>query len=237
VVAAHVHPELPWGSLALDGGVVNASCDAFEITVEGRASHGAYPHRGRDAILALAEVVVALHTQVGRRLDPLHAGVVTVGRMEAGEAENVVASRASARGLLRARRPEDRETLRELVSQVVAGVAAAHGCEGRVALTEGEPPLENDPAIVAAARSMLPLAGMAAAAEWRSFGCDDFAFFGALAPIAIAFVGLDGAEGFRQRPLHHPELLPPDEAVGAVARAQALLYAGAASLLCGQAAK
>src|SRR5207302_6125634 len=48
VVAAHIHPEVPWGTVALDGGTVNASCDAVQITVEGAATHGAYPHRGRD---------------------------------------------------------------------------------------------------------------------------------------------------------------------------------------------
>ena len=41
VLAAHVHPELPWGTVALDPGAVNASCDAVEITVEGEPSHGA----------------------------------------------------------------------------------------------------------------------------------------------------------------------------------------------------
>ena len=44
----------------------------------------------------------------------------------------------------------------------------------------------------------------------------------------MAFVGLDGAEGFAARPLHHPELLVPDDAVGAVARVQAVLYVAAA---------
>ena len=45
----------------------------------------------------------------------------------------------------------------------------------------------------------------------------------------MAFVGLDGAEGFVPRPLHHPELLVPDDAVGAVARAQAVLYLAGAT--------
>ena len=49
----------------------------------------------------------------------------------------------------------------------------------------------------------------------------------------MAFVGLDGAEGFSHRPLHHPEFLPPDEAVGAVARAQAVLFMAAGSALYG----
>ena len=115
-----------------------------------------------------------------------------------------------------------------MVEQVVAGVASAHGCRGSVELVPGEPPLVNDASIVAGARELLPGAGLQAAREWRSCGSDDFAFFGALAPVAMAFVGLDGAEGFHSSPLHHPELLPPDDAVRAVARTQAVLYLAAA---------
>ncbi|MGH2855051.1 MAG: M20 metallopeptidase family protein [Solirubrobacteraceae bacterium] len=227
VVAAHVHPEVPWGTVALDPGAVNASCDAVEIAVEGDPTHGAYPHRGRDPILALAQIVVALHARVGRRMDPLHPAVLTVGVLEGGAAENVIPAHARARAALRAHRPEDRLALRRMVEEVVSGVASAHGCRGRVELVPGEPALENDPAIVASARELLASAGLRAAPEWRSCGSDDFAFFGALAPLAMGFVGLDGAEGFEPRPLHHPELLPPDAAVGAVARAQAVLYLAA----------
>jgi amidohydrolase len=233
LVAAHIHPELEWGTVALDRGAVNASCDAFEILVEGQPTHGAYPHHGRDPILALSEIVLALHAQAARRIDPLHAATLTVGVIEGGGAENVIPARARARGAVRAHLTEDRETLRELVREVAAGIAAAHGCRATVALTPGEPALENDPAIVARARELLPSAGLAVAREWRSCGSDDFAFFGALAPLAMGFVGLDGAAGFEPRPLHHPELLPPDEAVGAVVRAQAVLYLAAAEAVRG----
>jgi amidohydrolase len=224
IVAAHVHPELPWGAVALDPGAVNASCDAVEITVEGEPTHGAYPHRGRDPILAIAQVVVALHAQIGRRIDPLGPASLTVGVIEGGSAENVIPSRARARAALRALRAEDRIALRQMVEEVVAGIATAHGCRATVELIPGEPALENDAKIVASAREMLAGAGLARSGQWRSCGSDDFAFYGALAPIAMAFVGLEGAHGFSVRPLHHPELLVPDEAVGAVARTQAVLY-------------
>jgi amidohydrolase len=229
VVAAHVHPELPWGAVALDAGTVNASCDAIEITVEGEPSHGAYPHRGRDPILALAQVVVALHAQAGRRIDPLGPASLTIGVFEGGSAENVIPERARALGALRAHRPEDRLALRSMVEEVVGSIAAAHGCRGSVELVPGEPALENDPEIIARARELLASAGLAVSHEWRSCGSDDFAFFSAVAPVAMAFVGLDGAKGFATRPLHHPELLVPDAAVGALARVQAVLYVGAAS--------
>ncbi len=234
LVAAHIHPGLPWGTVALDAGTVNASCDAIEISVEGQPSHGAYPHEGRDPILAIAQVVVALHALAARRTDPLGPASLTVGVLEGGSAENVIPARATARGALRAYRAEDRAALAELVQEVVSGVAAAHGCRGHVRLVPGEPALANDPAIVTRARELLARAELAAGAPWRSCGSDDFAFFGALAPIAMAFVGLAGAAGFDVRPLHHPELLPPDDAVRAVARTQAVLYVAAALTLPGR---
>ena len=45
----------------------------------------------------------------------------------------------------------------------------------------------------------------------------------------MAFVGLEGAPGFRERPLHHPEFLPPEAAVSAVARTLAMSYLGASA--------
>jgi amidohydrolase len=231
IVAAHVHPELPWGSVALDPGTVNASNDNVEIIVEGEPSHSAYPHHGRDPILAMAHVVVGLHSQLGRRIDPLSPAVLTIGAIEAGDTENVIPARARARGALRAYRPEDRLALREMVEEVVAGIAAAHGCRATTTIFAGEPALRNDPAITALARDLLSSADLTPASEWRSCGSDDFAFFGDLAPLAMGFVGLAGADGFTARPLHHPELLPPDGAVAAIARVQAVLYAAAASSL------
>ena len=215
--------------MALDEGAVNASFDAIDILVEGEPTHGAYPHRGADPVLALSETIVALHARLGRLIDPLHSATMTIGMLEAGSAENVIPALARARGALRAHREQDRFALRRMTEQVVTGVAAAHGCRGSVELTAGEPPLENDPRIVATARPLLEHAGFSLTPPWRSCGSDDFAFFGALAPIAMAFVGLDGAAGFKPRPLHHPELLPPDAAVGAVARVQAVLYLAAAA--------
>jgi amidohydrolase len=227
IVAAHVHPQLQWSAVALDAGPVNASCDAFEITVHGEPTHGAYPHLGRDPILALAEVVVALNARATRVIDPVRSASLSVGVLQAGSAENVTPAQASARGAVRAHRQQERDALRDLLKDVVDGVCAAHGCTGELVITEGEPALANDPLIAATGRRILTDAGFVLSEPWRSCGSDDFASFARLAPIAMAFVGLAGARGFTERPLHHPELLVPDAAVEAVARAQAALLVAA----------
>jgi amidohydrolase len=159
MVAAHVHPEVPWGTLSVEAGPVNASSDNLLITVEGSGGHGAYPHRARDPILALSHIVVALQSLVSRRLDPMHAAVFSVGWVRAGTAENVIPDIAEAGGTLRVLDPEDREPLRETAVRIVETMARTHDCTASVEVTQGEPATVNDKVLAGAARSLLPAAG------------------------------------------------------------------------------
>jgi amidohydrolase len=231
VVAAHVHPDVPWGSVSVEAGPVNASSDNLRIVVEGSGAHGAYPHRAHDPILALSHAVVALQSLISRRLDPMHAAVFSVGWLRAGSAENVIPGAAEAGGTLRALNPEDREPLRRMAREIVAHTARAHGCTARVEVTEGEPATINDPALAEAARSLLPEAGFESAPAMRSCGSDDFGFYGLTSPTLMLFVGLRDAPGTPNVPLHHPRFLPSEGAVLAVARAQALAFVAAALCL------
>jgi amidohydrolase len=224
IVAAHVHPEVPWGSVSVESGPVNASCDYLRIIVEGAGGHGAYPHRTRDPILALSHIVVALQSLVSRRLDPMHPAVLSVGWMHAESAENVIPESAEAGGTLRALKPEDREPLREAAREIIEATARAHDCIARMEVREGEPATINDATVAAAARALAPEAGFELAQPMRSCGSDDFGFYGRLAPTLMMFVGLDGAPGTDRLSLHHPRFLPPSEAVRAVARAQAVAF-------------
>jgi amidohydrolase len=231
VVAAHVHPDVPWGSVSVEAGPVNASSDNLRITIEGSGGHGAYPHRAHDPILALSHAVVALQSLVSRRLDPTHAAVFSVGWMRAGSAENVIPGVAEAGGTLRALDPADRQPLRKIAREIVENTARAHGCVARIDLTEGEPATVNDPDLAEAARSLLSEAGFEPAPAMRSCGSDDFGFYGRTSPTLMLFVGIENGPGPQNVPLHHPRFLPSNEAVGAVARAQAVAFAAAASSL------
>ena len=227
IVAAHVHPDVPWGSVSIEAGPVNASCDYLRIVVEGSGGHGAYPHRAHDPILALSHAIVGLQSLVSRRLDPMHAGVFSVGWVRAGSAENVIPRVAEAGGTLRTLEPEDRVPLRKAARGLVENTARAHDCAARVEVTEGEPATVNDSALAEAARPLLSEAGFKLTPAMRSCGSDDFGFYGRVAPTLMVFVGLRDGPGVEPLPLHHPRFLPPNEAVRAVARAQAAAFAAA----------
>jgi amidohydrolase len=226
-VGCHVHPDVPWGTLAASPGAVNAACDNFRLRVSGSGGHVAYPHRTDDPVLALADIVTTLHARLPRRADPLHPVVLGIGELHAGQGPSIVPLEAHASGTLRTLVEADRAPLRAALQAIAEPVAAAHGCRADFEFTVGEPVLDNDERIVAAAGPLTAAAGLEAGPGFRSAGADDFAFLGSVAPLAMAYVGLAGAPGFTTRPLHHPEFLPPDAAVVQVALGLTVLYAAA----------
>jgi amidohydrolase len=131
---------------------------------------------------------LALQALVGRRLDPTHPGVLSLGWTRAGSAENVIPEVAKAGGTLRALKPEDREPLREAASEIVATTARVHGCAARVEVTEGEPATVNDAVIASAAHSLAPEPGFELVPPLISCGSDDFGFYSRLAPTLMVLL-------------------------------------------------
>jgi amidohydrolase len=222
VIGAHLQHQLPAGTLGAAAGTVNASSDEFEIIVTGRGGHAGYPHLAVNPVPALCAAVVALQQVTSRYADPTHAVVASVGEIEGGRAANVIPETARARGSLRALDPADRTRLYDAVREVVTHTCRGYGCEGQVTITEGEPALDNDPALAAASWPWARRAGFEISDSFRSCGADDFSWYASSAPTLMLFVGTHD-----DITLHHPRFLPPDEAVGEVARAMLAGYLAA----------
>jgi amidohydrolase len=226
VIGAHLQHQVPAGTVSAAPGTVNASVDDFEIRVEGTAGHAGYPHLAVDPVPALCQTVVALQQIASRRTDPVHAVVVSVGVLQAGQATNVIPASASARGTMRALDPADRPRLRDWLREIAEHTARSYGCRATVTIEESEPALVNSETLAVATWPALREAGFGIDASFRSCGADDFSFYTPVAPILMLFVGSGG--GFT---LHHPKFLPPDEAVGQVASVMLAGYLAALSLL------
>ncbi len=228
-MAVHVHPEVPWGSVSVEEGPVNAACDYLRIVVEGSGGHGAYPHLAHDPILALSHAVVALQSLVSRRTDPMHAAVFSVGWLRAGSAENVIPGTAEAGGTLRALDPER--------PRAAAGGGPrdrrAHGPGARL-LREGG----GDRGRARDGQRAVPGSGgsrVAPRGRLRARAGDEVLRVGRLRLLrrdgadAHALRRPQGRSGHPERAAPPPRFLPSNEAVGAVARAQAVAFAAASS--------
>ena len=143
--ALHISTALPVGMVGIKGGPVMASSDRMTITVTGAGGHASEPHRTSDPVPVACEIVQALQTMVTRRIDAFDPAIVTVTKINAGTAYNVIPETATVEGTIRAVSAKTRSKVHELISQVASGIAAAHGMTAEVEIPLGYPVTVNDP--------------------------------------------------------------------------------------------
>ncbi|WP_410316060.1 amidohydrolase [Klebsiella pneumoniae] len=84
VFALHNWPHLPQGQMGTKIGPIMASGVTFEITVFGKGGHAALPQSTIDPVPVACFIVSHLQTLISRRMNPLDAAVLTIGKIEAG---------------------------------------------------------------------------------------------------------------------------------------------------------
>jgi amidohydrolase len=215
IFGAHVDMRFELGQVVAEPGPIAGSTDEFFVEIAGRGAHAARPHEARDPIIAAAALVTALQRIVARRLAPGEPGVVTVGTLHAGTAENIIPEFAKLSGTLRAVRPETRELLKEELKITVGAVATAHGVGADLTIRPGTPPIVNRPdAIHWAQAAVRSLAGDDALVSLPSpnLAGEDFAFY--LERIRGCFLRIGArAPGDEPQVSHSPRFLPHDDTV------------------------
>ncbi len=183
------------GTVGVKAGPIMGSVDRFELVVRGRGGHAAIPQHASDALVAAAEVVVALQTVVSRRVDPIQPVVVTVGEFNAGTAFNVIPGEARLTGTVRTLDTEVWEGMPDLIEQVARGVCEAHGCTLELDYRRLDRPLVNDARVTARVRRLAEArVGADRVVEEVTLGGEDMADFLERVPGCFFFVGARNEE-------------------------------------------
>ena len=98
---AHNWPGLAVGQFALCAGPAFASSNVFKVTIRGKGAHAAMPHNGIDPVPVACQMVQAFQTILTRNKHPLDTGVISVTKIHAGEAVNVVPDDCVVEGTVR----------------------------------------------------------------------------------------------------------------------------------------
>jgi amidohydrolase len=206
IYGLHNFPGVALGALQTRRGSLFASSDRFEVVVHGRAAHAAWPHHGRDPILAASAIVVALQGIVARELDPLDAGVVSTTTFHSGTATNQIPASATLQGTARALREETRAHIERRIGEVAREVARAHRCEADVRYSRGYPVTRNDDASVAEferiVREALPWQRLEHM-DVPVMGGEDFAFYAERIPACFYILGMEDGH-WKSAHLHQP---------------------------------
>ena len=183
VFGVHTWPDVPGGSIGIKYGPMMAGSDSFKITITAPGGHAAHPHKTPDPIAAAAYMITQLQTIVSRELNPLDSAVITVGKMTAGTAANIIPSEVVLEGSMRYLLPETRMQIHYLVGMIETSAAKLLG---------------NDKV------SILPSASM---------GSEDFSFYLAKKPGAFFRIGTGMADPNSHLALHNGKLLFSENAI------------------------
>ena len=153
VFGLHTHAALEVGELGLTIGPAMAAVDQFIITIKGKQSHGAYPHKSVDPIIMATEVVTAFQTIRSRSLSPLEPSVVTVGIIRGGERFNIIPEEVHLEGTVRTYDPEVQDMVEKRMNEILKGITLAYGGSFELNYDRGTPATINNPELC---KQMIP---------------------------------------------------------------------------------
>ncbi len=128
IFALHVQPDLAVGEIGLRPGILFANTSELFIDLIGRGGHAAFPHRANDMVVAGAQFISAIQSIVSRNIDPLDAAVITIGRLEAGTKQNIIAEQARIEGTIRALSNDTMGRVKQRIESVLDGIARMFDC-------------------------------------------------------------------------------------------------------------
>ncbi|MGQ9667056.1 MAG: M20 metallopeptidase family protein [Anaerolineae bacterium] len=201
VIGFHnVVDKLP-GTVLVSPGPILASTDMFEVIIHGRASHGAYPHRGVDAIVLAAQVVNAIQSIVARRIDPMEVGVITVGTIAGGRKANIIADRVELTGTIRTFDGAVRQKILEGLEHACR-LATLQDGNYELRISRGHPATVNDPGLCRLVRRVAQELGLRVEEEKPSPVSEDFSLYSSMVPGVYFLVGAGRQEDGSPRQAH-----------------------------------
>ncbi len=208
----HVWAQMPVGFFGTRPGPLMASADVWELTIQGQGGHGAMPHMAVDPTVAVAQIISMLQTIVSREIDPLESAVVSVGKVESGNAPNVIPDKAVITGNVRTTSRETKAGMEERFRRIIDGVSSALRCKAELKYTPIYPVTINDENITSILKES---AGQVVGSDKLievpiAMGSEDFSYYGEKVPAAFGMLGIGDPEKGTDKPHHSPHFKAND---------------------------
>ena len=185
---------------------MTGASDKITIGLSGPGGHTSRPHKTVDLVYAAARVAADLPVLLQRTTDPRHPVILTFGKIEGGNAANVIPTHVELCGTVRMFDHDLWQTMGIQVNRLVSDLVDPLGATAKVEYERGSPPVDNDKAVVSAiADATRSVLGHASVSDThQSMGSEDFAWFLQHAPGAM--IRLGAAQPERNLDLHSSTL-------------------------------
>jgi amidohydrolase len=197
IFGLHIDSGQKCGIISLKYGVSQASVDTFKITVHGKSAHGAHPASGVDAILIAGHVITAVQSVVSRCIGATESLVISIGKINGGSKENIVADKVVMEGTMRALNPEIRDIAVNKLKKIVNSISESFGGQGDIDVSHEYCSLKNNDFVLKyIERNAENFIGKENIIKYKtpSMGGEDYAFFLNKIPGAFFKIGTKNEE-------------------------------------------
>jgi hippurate hydrolase len=132
IYGMHNRPGLPVGQFVMGKGARAAGGAFFDITITGKGAHGAHPHQSIDPVMVACHLGTALQTIVSRNVQSSESAVLSVTRIVAGDAYNVIPQSALMAGTVRTLSRPVMTMIEQNMTRLATSIAAGFGAEAKV---------------------------------------------------------------------------------------------------------
>ncbi|WP_208560199.1 M20 metallopeptidase family protein [Marinilactibacillus kalidii] len=198
IFGVHLGPDTDEGVLLTKEGPLTASATEYRIRIKGRSAHVAEKETGANALGALSNMVNQIAQIQQYHLTGLNQNVIHIGKMDAGEAINTVASNGYLEGTIRTYSPNDLEIIKAQLQKILESNDQIYGTTSTLSIAEGYPPVINPASLLETVEKSAGAAGLRLNIKGKPylFG-EDFSFYANVAETNFAFLGIkNDGKGF-----------------------------------------
>lgn len=209
IVALHIAPEYPVGTIATREGLLFANTSELFIDLKGKGGHAAYPHHANDMVVAASHLVTQLQSVISRNVDPLDSAVITIGKITGGTVQNIIAETSRLEGTIRTLSVESMKKVKGRIEAIVAGIEASFQCKAVIDYGAMYHQVYNHEEVTREFMNFARESGHMEVIECReAMTGEDFGYMLAEIPGLMFWLGVQSEFG-----LHHAKLRPNEDAI------------------------
>lgn len=215
VYGLHLTSVLQTGQFGVCRGALTAAADRFEMKVRGKGGHSSMPQACVDPVVTAAQIILGLQSIPARMAAPDEPFVLSVCRVRAGSAYNVIPHAAELEGSVRSFSTQARELAQEAIGRVGAQIAAAYEANVDYAYSRGYDSVYNAPALADYALQIIRREFPPdAVVEMKPImPGDDFGYYSQACPGFFLQLGAASEEKGIRAPHHSPDYLLDEDAL------------------------
>ena len=132
IYGMHNRPGLPVGRFITGRNARAAGGSFFDIQITGKGAHGAHPQQSIDPVMVACHIATALQTIVSRNISAMDTAVLSITRIQSGDAYNVIPQHAVLAGTVRTMKRETMDLIEHNMRRLATSIATGFGAEAKL---------------------------------------------------------------------------------------------------------